>query len=326
MFHTRVTEMLGITYPIIQGGMQWVSYAPLAAAVSNTGGLGVITAATQPTADDLRREIRRLRDLTDRPFAVNVSMLPHGAANEDTIQAYFDVICEERVPIVETSGRSPEQYVPALKRAGVKVIHKVPAVRFAKKAESVGADMVSIVGFECGGHPGMDDVTTFILIPKAVRVLRVPVIAGGGVADGRGFLAALALGAEGVVMGTRFLASREAPIPDNFKEWMVQAQETDTVMVERSVRNPRRVMYNRMAARILEMEQQGTTLEELLPFTSGQNMRRAIEEADLEASVFAMGQAVGLVDAVKTVAEIIDELVQGARAVMGELGRKVGAP
>lgn len=166
-------------------------------------------------------------------------MLP-GSNHNDMVDAYFQVVCEEHVPVVETSGRSPEPYVPMLKEAGIRLIHKVPAVRYARKAESVGADAVSIVGFECGGYPGNDDVTTFVLIPKAVRVLQVPIIAGGGIADARGFLAALALGAEGVVMGTRFLASQEAPIPDNFKAWMVQAQETDTVMVERAIRNPRR--------------------------------------------------------------------------------------
>lgn len=319
---TRLTEMLGIRYPIIQGGMQWIARAELAAAVSEAGGLGIITAASQPTADDLRREIGRVRAMTSHPFGVNISMLP-GSNHNDMVDAYFQVVCEEHVPVVETSGRSPEPYVPMLKEAGIRLIHKVPAVRYARKAESVGADAVSIVGFECGGHPGNDDVTTFVLIPKAVRVLQVPIIAGGGIADARGFLAALALGAEGVVMGTRFLASQEAPIPDNFKAWMVQAQETDTVMVERAIRNPRRAMHNAMADKVLEMERQGATLDDLMPFISGQNMRRALESADLDGGVFAMGQAVGLVDEIKSVAEIIREIVEEAEQQIAALATKI---
>jgi len=315
---TRITKLLGIKYPIIQGGMQWLSRAEFAAAVSNAGGLGIITAATHATKEALVEEIRKTRALTDKPFGVNISMLPEIGPQDKTIQ-YFEAVIEEKVPIVETSGRSPEDFVPHLKQAGIKLIHKVPAVRFARKAERVGADAVTIVGFECGGHPGMDDVTTLILTPRTVDSVSIPVIAGGGIADARGFVAALALGADGVVMGTRFVASTESLAHPNYKEWIMNAQETDTVMIQRSIRNAARVMKNSAAAKVLEMEARGATLEELLTVISGQVGRRALFEGDIEGGTFAVGQCVGLINEIKPIKEIIEEIVTGAEKILARL-------
>ena len=315
---TKLTELLGIEHPIIQGGMQWLSRAELAAAVSNAGGLGIITAATHPTKQELVQEIRKTRALTDRPFGVNISMLPEIGPMDQTIQ-YFEAVIEENVPVVESSGRSPEQFMPYLRKAGIKLIHKVPAVRFAKKAEQVGADAVTIVGFECGGHPGMDDVTTMILTPKAVDSLSIPVIAGGGIADARGLVAALALGAQGVVMGTRFVATTESLAHPKYKEWLVQAQETDTVMIQRSIKNAARVMKNSAAAKVLEMESRGAGLEELLTVISGKVGRRALFEGDIEGGTFAIGQCVGLIKGIKSVQEVIDEIISEAEVIITRL-------
>ncbi len=315
---TRITELLGIKYPIIQGGMQWLSRAELAAAVSNAGCLGIITAATQPTKQDLVAEIRKTRELTDKPFGVNVSMLPD-VGPQDKTPAYFEAIIEERVPVVETSGRSPEQFVPHLKQAGIKLIHKVPAVRFAEKAQRVGADAVTIVGFECGGHPGMDDVTTMILTPGAAGRLSIPIIAGGGIADARGLVAALALGAEAVVMGTRFVATTESLAHPNFKEWIVKARETDTVIIQRSIGNAARVMKNAAASAVLEMEERGAGLEELLTVISGQVGRRALYDGDIEGGALPLGQCIGLIDEVKPVQVVIEEIMAGAGDIITRL-------
>lgn len=315
---TRVTKLLGIKHPIIQGGMQWLSRAELAAAVSNAGGLGIITAATHATKQDLIQEIRRTRALTDKPFAVNVSMLPETSQDDRTFQ-YFEAILEERVPVVETSGRSPEAFIPDLKKEGIKLIHKVPSVRFAKKAEQVGADAVTIVGFECGGHPGMDDVTTLVLTPKVSESVSIPVIAGGGIVDGRGLVAALALGAEAVIMGTRFVATTECLIHSNYKDWMLQAQETDTVMIQRSIRNAARVRKNPAAFKVLEMEAQGASLDQLLEIIGGQIGRAAILEGDLESGTFSMGQGVGLIHSVLSVREVLEDIMEEADGVLAKL-------
>ncbi|RJP71703.1 MAG: nitronate monooxygenase [Candidatus Abyssobacteria bacterium SURF_17] len=318
MFKTRITEMLGIEYPILQGGMQWLSKAELASAVSEAGGMGFITAASFADPEELRDEIHKIRSLTKKPFGINVSMLPV-LMEGDITRRYVEVIAEEKVPAVETSGRNPEPFVPALKEAGVKIIHKVPAVRFARKAESIGADAVTIVGFECGGHPGMDDVTSFILIPRTAESLNIPVVAGGGIADARGFVAALSLGAEGVVMGTRFLAAKECPAHQNFKEWIVAAQETDTMMIERSIRNAVRVMKNEVAQKVLEMENKGATLDELIVYISGMVGKQAWLNGDLDSATIAAGQCVGLIHEVLTVKEIIDNIVTGAHQILGRL-------
>jgi nitronate monooxygenase len=297
MFKTRITKMLGIEYPIIQGGMLWLSTAELAAAVSNAGGFGIITALSCGSGEKLRAEMRKCKELTDRPFGVNVSMLPRLAAGDRTAE-YFDVIIEEGVAGVETAGRNPEPYLLRLKEAGIKVIHKVPAVRFAQKAENIGVDAVTLVGFECGGLPGMDDVTTFILIQKATGVLSIPVVAGGGICDAKGFMAALALGAEGVLMGTRFMLTHEC--------WMI---------IARSIQNASRVIKNRIAMQALEMEQRGATLEELRTVISSQMGLKALQEGDPDAGIIACGQVIGLIDDLKSVQEVVQEIVEGAQAI-----------
>lgn len=324
MFNTRITKMLGIEYPILQGGMQWLAKAELVSAVSNAGGLGFITAVSFATVQELREEIHKTREMTDKPFGVNISMLPVLMPG-DLTDAYVDLVCEEGIPVVETAGRNPEPYVPRFKAAGVKLFHKVPAVRFARKAESVGADAVIVVGFECGGHPGMDDVPSLIVLPKAVKELGVPVIAAGGFCDGASLIAALALGAEGVLMGTRFMATVESPMHDNFKQWMVEAQETDTMVVERSIRNAARIMKNDAALTVARMEKEGATLEDLLPVIAGRVGREAYLSGDINLGAIACGQAVGRVHEIKSVAELMDEIIGDAREIVHRLEQVVSS-
>jgi len=320
MFKTRITEMLNIEYPIIQGGMMWLATAELAAAVSNAGGFGIIAALSSKSGEGLKEEIRKCKDLTDKPFGVNVSMLPDLATGEK-IEEYFDAIVEEGVAAVETAGRNPEPYLSKLKEAGIKVIHKVPAVRHAQRAEQIGVDAVTLVGFECAGHPGMDDVTTFILLQKAARELSIPVIAGGGICDAKGFVAALALGAEGVLMGTRFMLTHECWAPQRIKGQLLQATELDTMIIERSINNAARVIKNQAALRALEMEQQGATLEELLTVISGQVGLKAFQEDDSDAGVIACGQVVGVIDTLKSVKEVIDQIIDDAHEICRRLGK-----
>ena len=234
-------------------------------------------------------------------------------------EAFFDVVCEEGIPAVETAGRNPEPYLPKLKSAGVKLIHKVPAVRFAHKAQSVGVDAVIVVGFECGGHPGMDDVPSLVVMPKAAQELSIPVIAAGGFCDGRGLVAALALGAEGILMGTRFMAAAESPMHENFKNWMVEAKETDTTVVERSIRNAARIMKNDAAKTVAKMESEGATLEDLLPVIAGRVGREAYLSGDINRGTIACGQVVGRIHEIKPVREIVDGIIREAEAVIGRL-------
>ena len=324
MFKTRITEMLGIQHPILQGGMQWLAKAELVSAVSNAGGLGFITAVSFSTPDELRAEIRKTRDMTDKPFGVNISMLPVFMPG-DLTEVYMDVACEEGIPVLETAGRNPEPYVAKLKSSGVKLIHKVPAVRFAKKAESIGVDAVTVVGFECGGHPGMDDVPSLIVLPKAAQALSIPVIAAGGFCDGRSLVAALSLGAEAILMGTRFMASAESPMHDNFKQWMVEAQETATMIVERSIRNAARIMKNEAAQTVARMEAEGAGLSELLPVIAGKVGLEAYLSGDIQRGTIACGQVVGRIHEIKSVREIMDDIIAEAEAVVARLQR-LGTP
>jgi nitronate monooxygenase len=318
MFETRLTQLLGIKYPIVQGGLQWLAMPDLASAVSEAGGLGIISSLSFPDQNGLREGIRQIKGMTKKPFGVNLSMLPE-LTKGDRTEEILQVILEEKVPVVETSGRSPEPFIQKLKREGIKLIHKVPSVRFAQKAESIGADAVTIVGFECGGHPGMDDVTSLVLIPMVADFVRIPIIAGGGIADARGFLAALTLGAEGVVMGTRFVATRECPAHPRIKEWFIKARETDTMIIQRSIRNVARVIKNKAAEKTLSMEQRGASLEELLTVISGQMGQKALQEGDLEGAIIACGQCVGLIHEIKSVKEVIEEIVQGAQSILQKL-------
>ena len=306
-----MTEMLGIGAPVMQGGMQNLATPQLAAAVSNAGGLGTINAATYSDIGDFCQAIRETRNLTHRPFCVNVSMLPFVSIGEKTEQ-YIQAAIEEGVKVIETAGRNPEPYVPMLKKAGVLLIHKVPTVKHALKAQSVGVDIVSIIGLEGAGHPGADLVTTMILANKASKALNIPVLAGGGIADGKGLAAALALGAEGVVMGTRFAASKECVIHQNYKEWMIQAEEKDTVLVQQSIKNMVRVMKNVTAAMVADMEARGATLEELLPVISGKRGKEAQMSGAMDGGIFSIGQAVGVVEEIMEAQEIVERTVAEA--------------
>lgn len=324
MFQTRLTQALGIRFPIIQGqgGLQWLATAELASAVSEAGGLGIISSLSFPDRDTLKKEIQRVKKMTGKPFGVNLSMLPE-LTKGDRTEEILEVILEEKVPVLETSGRNPEPFIQRLKKEGIKLIHKVPSVKFAVKAESIGADAVTIVGFECGGHPGMDDVTSLILIPRAASSLKIPLIAGGGIADARGFLAALALGADGILMGTRFVATHECLAHPRIKEWFVRARETDTMIVQRSIRNAARVIRNTASEKTLALEQRGVTLEELLQVVSGQMGQKALKEGDLEGALIACGQCVGLIREIKSVREVIEEIIQGAQSLLKNLNNRL---
>lgn len=315
---TRITELFGIRYPVIQGGMQWLATAEFAAAVSNAGGLGIINATRFQDKEGLCEEIRKMRTLTDKPFAVNISMLPH-KDRKDKTEDYMQAVIAEQVPVVETSGRSPKEYVERLHQAGIKVMHKVPAVRYAKSVERAGVDAVTIVGFECAGHPGMDDVASMVLIPKACDELSIPVIAGGGIADGRGLAAALALGAEGVVMGTRFVATKECPVHENFKQKLIDMQETDTMLVQRSLRNANRVLRNEAAEKTLAMEEQGAGIDELLTVISGKIQRKCYEDGNTEGCLYPIGECAGLIHEIRSVAEVMEELAADCERVIKRL-------
>jgi NAD(P)H-dependent flavin oxidoreductase YrpB (nitropropane dioxygenase family) len=310
---TRVTEKLGIAYPIVQGGMQWVGLAELAAAVSNGGGLGILTGLTQPTPDALREEIARCRSMTDKPFGVNLTILP--TVTPPPYAEYVKAIVESGVKIVETAGHSPKEFIGTFKENGITVVHKCTTVRHALSAERSGVDMVSIDGLECAGHPGEDDVGGLVLIPAAARALRIPIIASGGIADGRGMAAALALGAEGINMGTRFCATREAPIHDNIKQALVQASERDTSLIYRTLRNTARVYSNAIAKEVRSMEYRpgGCRFEEIRPLVVGTRGRAALRSGDVDDGVISAGQSVGLIDDVPTCADLIERIVAECR-------------
>ncbi len=313
---TRITELLGIEHPIVQGGMHFVGLAPLAAAVSEAGGLGIITGLTQKTPELLAKEIARARELTDKPIGVNLTFLPTFA--DPPYPEYIQAIIEGGVRIVETAGRSPEKYLPAMKAAGIKVVHKCTSVRHALKAEKIGCDAVSVDGFECGGHPGEDDVPNFILLPRAAEELTIPFIASGGMADGRSLVAALALGAEGVNMGTRFIATREAPVHENVKQALVAASELDTRLIMRSLKNTERVINNSGVARILEIEKAkgaDLTIGDIYDQVAGIYPKVMID-GDMEAGAWSCGMVAGLIHDVPTVKELIDRIMTEAKLLI----------
>ena len=314
----RLCHLLDIQYPIIQGAMQWLSVPELASAVSNAGGLGIITAATYSSKDALIQAIRRMKELTGKPFAVNVSLLAKPTP-ADRSREYIEAILEEKVSIVETSGRNPEEFIGELKSAGIKVMHKVPSVRFAKKAEQIGVDAITIVSYECGGHPGMGEATSMVQIRKAAMELSVPIIAGGGIADGNGLAAALALGADGVVMGTRFIASEECLIHAKFKDVVLTSSENDTVMIQRSIRNAIRTKSNATTDKVLKLEAGGATLSELLNLTAGVIAKQCYQTGDTEGCVFPIGQSTGLVNEIKPVKDIVTDTMESARRILSNL-------
>src|SRR5450755_1981721 len=313
---TRITQLFGIQHPIIQGGMHFVGFAELAAAVSNAGGLGIITGLTQRTPDKLALEIERCRGMTDQPFGVNLTFLP--AMTPPDYPGFVTTIVKSGVKIVETAGNNPQKYMPALKEAGIKVIHKCTSVRHSLKAESVGVDAVSVDGFECGGHPGEDDVPNFILLPRAAEELKIPFVASGGMADGRSLVAALALGAEGMNMGTRFIATKEAPVHENVKQAIVAASELDTRLVMRPLRNTERVLRNAAVDRLLEKEKTlGANLKfaDIISEVAGV-YPKVMQDGDVGAGAWSCGMVVGLIDDIPTCKELIDRIMADAERII----------
>ena len=312
---TRFTDLIGIDYPIVQGGMMWVGRAGLAAAVSNAGGLGILTALTQPTPDDLRREIERCRALTDRPFGVNLTILPTVAP--PPYAEYRRAIIDSGVRIVETAGSKPQEHVEDFKAHGIKVIHKCTSVRHALSAERMGVDVISIDGFECAGHPGEDDVPGLILIPAAADRLKIPMIASGGFGDARGLVAALALGADGINMGTRFCATVEAPIHDNVKRFLVANDERATNLIFRRFHNTGRVAKNAVSDEVLKISARPEAVfEDIRPLVSGARGREALDSGDVDAGLIWAGQVQGLIHDIPTCRELIDRIVRGARDII----------
>lgn len=315
---TRVTELLGIEHPVVQGGMQWVGLAELASAVSNAGGLGIITGLTQPTPEALLKEVARCRDMTDKPFAVNLTILP--TIKPVPYEEYAQAIVDSGVKIVETAGRNPEPFLPLFKVAGIKVIHKCTSIRHSLKAEKIGCDMVSVDGFECAGHPGEDDVTNMILLPLAARRLKIPFLASGGFGDGRGLAAALAMGADGINMGTRFMVTQEAPIHHNVKQRMVEASELDTALIYRSLRNTARVFKNSVAEQVMAIEARAgeTNFEDIKHLVAGVKGRELFNDGDLDKGIWSAGMVVGLIDDIPTCAELISRIVREAEHIISD--------
>ncbi|MGF6330984.1 NAD(P)H-dependent flavin oxidoreductase YrpB (nitropropane dioxygenase family) [Pseudomonas sp. BS3782 TE3695] len=319
MFKTRITELFGIQFPLIQGGMRYVSRAELVAAVANAGGLGFLSAHSFPSPTALHEEIEKTRGLTNKPFGVNLTILPKLSVRpEDSAK----VILDAGITCVETAGGNPAQFITAFKEAGIKVLHKCTAVRFALKAQQLGADAVSLTGFEAAGHPGEDHVPNMVLIPAAVDQLRIPVVANGGFADGRGLVAALALGAEGIAMGTRFLMVQESPMPEAIKARYLAATERDTTLICRSIGDTTRVLRNALTEQILEMEKVGAAHDEIMALASGLRWVLATERGDPDDGAYAAGVGVGLIHDVPTCADLVQSIMSQARAVIdGRLTR-----
>ncbi|MBA8960004.1 nitronate monooxygenase [Rhodococcus percolatus] len=319
---TKFTEAFGVEHPIVQGGMMWVGRAELVAAVADSGALGFLTALTQPTPEHLVAEIARTRELTDKPFGVNLTILP--SINPPPYAEYRQAIIDSGIGIVETAGSNPVDHLPHLKDAGIKVIHKCTSVRHAVKAEQVGVDAVSIDGFECAGHPGEDDVAGLILIPAATRKLTIPVIASGGIADARGLVAALALGADGVNMGTRFMCTVESPVAHAVKEQIVANTECDTELIFRSLRNTARVASNAISAEVVDIECRGCEFADIQHLVAGARGRTVFEVGDLDAGIWTAGQSQGLIDDIPTVRELVTRMVAEAESIItGRLARTV---
>ena len=323
MIKTRFTEMFGVEHPIAQGGMQWVGRAGLVAAVANAGALGFITALTQPTPEDLTKEIARCRELTDKPFGVNLTILP--AIKPPPYAEYRQAIIEAGIKIVETAGNKPQEHVDEFKKHGIKVLHKCTSVRHGLSAERMGVDAISIDGFECAGHPGEDDVPGLILIPAAADKIKIPMIASGGFGDARGLVAALALGAEGVNLGTRFMATVESPIHENVKRQMVENDERSTELIFRTMRNTSRVAKNAISIQVAQMEREGAKFEDVRELVAGVRGKVVYETGDPDHGIWSAGQVQGLIHDIPTCADLVSRIVSGAEEIInGRLGGMVG--
>ena len=315
---TRITELFNIQHPIIQGGMHYVGFAELASAVSNAGGLGIITGLTQKTPNDLAKEIARCHEMTDNPFGVNLTFLPTVAAPD--YPGYIDAIIDGGIKIVETAGRNPQPYMEQLKKADIKVIHKCTSVRHSLKAEAIGCDAVSVDGFECGGHPGEDDMPNMILLPRAAEELKIPFVASGGMADARSLVAAMALGAEGMNMGTRFMATKEAPCHERVKEAIINATELDTRLVMRPLRNTERVLNNSAVEKLLEKEKElGSNIkfEDIMDEVAGV-YPKVMLDGEMEAGAWSCGMVVGLINDIPSCKELIDGIMSEADSLIAK--------
>ncbi len=315
---TRITELFGIEHPIIQGGMHYVGFAEMAAAVSNAGGLGIITGLTQGTPEKLAAEIERCKGMTDKPFGVNLTFLP--AVTPPDYPGFVDVIIKSGVKAVETAGNNPAKWLPALKEADIKVIHKCTSVRHALKAESIGCDAVSVDGFECGGHPGEDDVPNFILLPRAAEELKIPFVSSGGMADGRSLVASMAMGAEGMNMGTRFIATKEAPVHENVKQALIAASELDTRLIMRPLRNTERVLNNDAVERLLQKEQEmGDKLSfaDIAEEVAGV-YPKIMKDGDMDAGGWSCGMVAGLIHDIPTCKELVDRIMKEADDIIAQ--------
>jgi nitronate monooxygenase len=314
MFKTKITKMLGIEHPIIGGTMMWLAIPEFVAAISNAGALGIMASAMFSEKEEFRKAVKKIKSLTSKPFAINLNLFPSLRAipNED----FITVMIEEGVKVVETSGhKAPEEYIDRLKKAGITVIHKCVGVRYAKKAESLGVDAITVVGFENGGATGILDTGTLVLVPRVVEEVKVPVIGGGGVADGRGFLAVLALGAEGVIMGTRMLLTDECPIHQKLKEALLKATELDTRVIMRSIESSHRVWYNAAAKRVVELEAQQAGLPDIVSMAAGDKAKKMYDTGDLDAGTIACSQGIGMIRSVKPVAEVIKDIIAQAEQI-----------
>jgi NAD(P)H-dependent flavin oxidoreductase YrpB (nitropropane dioxygenase family) len=315
---TQITEMFEIEHPIIQGGMHYVGFAEMAAAVANAGGLGIITGLTLGTPEKLAAEIKRCRDMTDKPFGVNLTFLP--SVNQPDYPGLVKVIIDSGIKAVETAGNNPAKWLPALKEANIKVIHKCTSVRHSLKAESIGCDAVSVDGFECGGHPGEDDVGNWVLLPRAAEELKIPFVASGGVGNGAQLVAALAMGAEGINMGTRFIATKEAPVHENVKQAIVAASELDTRLVMRPLRNTERVLTNAGVERLLEKERAlgaNIKFEDIAPEVAGV-YPRILVDGDMDAGAWSCGMVAGLIHDIPTCKELIDRIMADAHQIISQ--------
>lgn len=318
---TKITKLLGIKYPIIQGGMQWVGTPELASAVSNAGGLGIVTALINPSPEEALKEIKRALDMTDRPIGVNLTILP--TLKPVPYREYAAAIVESGVKIVETAGKNPEEVMPVFKDAGIKVIHKCTSIHHAKKAEELGCSAVSIDGFECAGHPGEDDIPGLILLPRAKDELKLPIIASGGFGDGRGLAAALCLGAEAINMGTRFLATKEAPVHENVKKALVNADEKQTKLIFRTLHNTARIYKNKIAEQVVEMEKRNASIDELAPLVSGMRGKKVFETGDLDYGVWTAGMVTGIIKDIPSVEELVKRIVDEAEDIISKRLMKI---
>ncbi len=315
---TRFTEMFGIKYPIVQGGMQNLGIPKFASVVSNAGGMGTINITCYSSPEEFHEAVREMKSLTDKPFIVNISLVPD-LTKGDEIFKYIDVCIEEGVAAIETAGADPSRFIPRIKEGGIKLIHKTPNAKVAKSMERKGADVITIAGYEVAGHPSMDGIGTMVIANKVASECNIPVLAAGGIADGKGLAAALALGCEGVVMGTRFVATTECPISDNHKNWILEHTERDTLLIQKSIKNMARVANNMAAKLTLEMENRGTTLEELMTVISGKLSRKAYQTGNVDGGLFAVGPAVGLINDVKPVQQLLDDMVAEAEEVIDRI-------